>query len=221
MAFTLLTVRIHSHLCFAFVMCSVEYRLAPEHPFPAAVADAAAALRWARSHARAHGGDSGRIVLAGESAGGNVAAAAALANYDSKHTSLLGRTRLAGLWLLYPCLDYGHVYPSYLQYGSRDYPLLSLQYLLFYWSNYLGKDIRRTSLDYRAGTSDAGCPRSPSSFPHPRTSRSAHARPTPSAGAFAADVHRPGQVRRAAGRRPRVSRPFAPCAGAGRGPRRA
>ena len=161
-----MAVRIHSHLCFAFVVCSVEYRLAPEHPFPAAVADAAAALRWARSHARAHGGDSGRIVLAGESAGGNVAAAAALANYDSRHTSLLGRTRLAGLWLLYPCLDYGHVYPSYLQYGSRDYPLLSLQYLLFYWSHYLGKDVRRTSLDYRAGTSDAGCPRSPS-FPSP------------------------------------------------------
>ena len=133
------------------VVVSVEYRLAPEHPYPAAVDDATAALRWARKHARTYGGHRGRIVLAGESSGGNVAVAAALANYDRARTPLLARAPLAGLLLLYPCLDYGHVYPSYLNYGGADYPLLSLRSLLFYWSNYLGSDAWRSSRDYRAG----------------------------------------------------------------------
>lgn len=60
------------------VVVSVDYRLAPEHPFPAAHHDALTATRWAIRHVAVLGGDPSRVVLAGESAGANLATSAAL-----------------------------------------------------------------------------------------------------------------------------------------------
>ncbi|WP_088278838.1 alpha/beta hydrolase [Ideonella sp. A 288] len=62
-----------------YLVCNVDYRLAPQHPFPAAVEDACAAWAWAVDHVGAHGGDAQRIALAGESAGANLALAVVLA----------------------------------------------------------------------------------------------------------------------------------------------
>jgi acetyl esterase len=62
-----------------FVVFNIEYRLAPTHPFPAAVEDAAAAYAWVVAHAAEYGGDVARLVLAGESAGANLVAALTVA----------------------------------------------------------------------------------------------------------------------------------------------
>lgn len=60
------------------IVVSIDYRLAPEHPYPAPLDDAVAAFRWVREHARELGGDPDRVGLAGDSAGGNLTAAATL-----------------------------------------------------------------------------------------------------------------------------------------------
>ncbi len=67
----------------AAIVVSVDYRLAPEHKFPAAWDDALAAYRWANDHATEIGGRAGQIALAGESAGGNLALATAIAARDA------------------------------------------------------------------------------------------------------------------------------------------
>ena len=78
---------------------SVDYRLAPEHPFPAAVEDGRAALGWASEHAAELGADPSRVAVAGDSAGGNIAAVAAwLASQDGGQKPILQL-------LLYPNTD--------------------------------------------------------------------------------------------------------------------
>lgn len=62
-----------------YLVCNVDYRLAPKHPFPAAAEDACAAWRWVAREIASHGGDPRRIALAGESAGANLALVVALA----------------------------------------------------------------------------------------------------------------------------------------------
>src|SRR5699024_7916902 len=81
------------------VVFNVDYRLAPEHRFPAAYDDAWAAVLWAHNHAAEFGGDSGRLAVAGSSAGGNLAAAVALRTRDE------GGPKIELQVLIYPVLD--------------------------------------------------------------------------------------------------------------------
>lgn len=81
-------------------VASVEYRLAPEHPFPAPQEDCHSALSWLAAQANTLGFDANRIVVAGESAGGGLAAALAIMARD------LGGPAIAGQLLTYPMLDH-------------------------------------------------------------------------------------------------------------------
>ena len=81
-------------------VASVEYRLAPEYPFPAPQEDCHSALTWLAAQAEAYGFDASRIVVAGESAGGGLAAALAIMARD------LGGPAIAGQLLTYPMLDH-------------------------------------------------------------------------------------------------------------------
>ena len=85
---------------------SVDYRLAPEHPFPAPVDDARAALRWACEHASELGADPGRVAVGGDSAGGNLATVAAMLARDD------GGPVPAFQLLIYPVTDFTTVRPS-------------------------------------------------------------------------------------------------------------
>jgi acetyl esterase len=90
------------------VVLSVGYRLAPEAPFPAAVEDCVAALSWTAEHISELGDDPGRLAIAGDSAGGNLAAVTAL------HARDAGGPALAAQLLIYPGTDFreGTRYPS-------------------------------------------------------------------------------------------------------------
>lgn len=90
---------------------SVDYRLAPEHPFPAPVEDAWAALRWAHDHAGELGADPDRMAVAGDSAGGNLSAVMALMARDE------GITLLHQL-LIYPATDFSTRRPSMKENGQ-------------------------------------------------------------------------------------------------------
>jgi len=79
------------------VVLSVDHRVAPTHPFPAAVEDTVAAVRWLSAHGRQTGGDPRRMAIMGESSGANLATVAAL--------TLREKVRLAAQVLLYPPVD--------------------------------------------------------------------------------------------------------------------
>ncbi len=78
---------------------SVDYRLAPEYPFPAALEDAAAAVQWAHQHAAGIDCNADRLGIMGDSAGGNLAAVIAQADRNESHR------RLRAQFLIYPMLD--------------------------------------------------------------------------------------------------------------------
>lgn len=112
------------------VVVSVDYRLAPEHPFPAAVDDAVRALEWTREHAGRLGGN-GVVGVAGSSAGGNLAAAASLAAPDGEVPAVQT--------LLYPIADRDFATGSYE--ANADGPLLTRPDMRRFWDEYLRSDL--------------------------------------------------------------------------------
>ncbi|MET3982894.1 alpha/beta hydrolase [Streptomyces sp. PvR034] len=120
------------HLCRSAgaVVVSVDYRLAPEAPFPAAVHDAHAALCWAAGQVAELGGDPGALVIAGDSAGGNLAAAALLLARER------GGPAVALQVLVYPALDAAQDTAS-VRRNAEGY-FLTATHLRWFWEQYLG-----------------------------------------------------------------------------------
>jgi acetyl esterase len=111
------------------VVVSVGYRLAPEHPFPAAPDDCLAAVTWARANAASLGADPDRLGVMGDSAGGNLAAVVALLARDA------GGPPIAHQALLYPVTDGSMSWDSYRTF--RDAPILTAADMEAYLRYYL------------------------------------------------------------------------------------
>ncbi len=124
------------------VVVSVEYRLAPEHPFPAGLEDCYAALRWTAEQSAALGIDAARLALAGQSAGGGLAAATALLARDR------GGPRLCFQLLEIPELDDRLDTPSMLAF--HDTPLWNRPNAVWSWRHYLGPEHRGEVSPYAA-----------------------------------------------------------------------
>jgi acetyl esterase len=125
----------HDELCRAMtngvgaIVVSVDYRLAPESPWPSAVQDVYAVTDWAAQHADELGGDPARLLVAGDSAGGNLAAVTALLARDR------GRPTIAGQLLVYPVIaaDFGTA--SYRDHATGYYNTAAA--MAWYWDQYV------------------------------------------------------------------------------------
>lgn len=115
------------------LVVSVDYRLAPEHPFPAPHDDAWAATAWLAEHAEQWGGDPSRLAVAGDSAGGNLAAGVALRARDEG-------LALTHQLLIYPCLDRDVERPSYRD-NAEGY-FLDAADMRWFWDQYVGPEHR-------------------------------------------------------------------------------
>jgi acetyl esterase len=125
------------------IVISIDYRLAPEHQFPAAVEDALTATQWIADNARQLGIDAGRLIVGGDSAGGNLAAVTALAARDAG-------PKLAGQLLIYPATDFAMDTPSHRE--PETSILLTHSVVRWFCNHYLGgADIN----DWRASPSRA------------------------------------------------------------------
>jgi acetyl esterase len=100
------------------VVVSVDYRLAPEHPFPAAVEDAWAATQWVAEHADKLGADPERLAVAGDSAGGNLAAVVSQLARDA------GGPRILFQLLWYPATTWDTSLPSFTE--NANAPILGI-----------------------------------------------------------------------------------------------
>jgi acetyl esterase len=128
----------HDHLCRELAaaadcaIVSVDYRRAPEHPFPAAVEDALAAADWVRRHGHELELDSARVAVGGDSAGGNLAAVVALEDGQRGEPHF---PPLALQVLIYPATDYDFETPSYRD--MADGYMLTREAMQWYWRQYL------------------------------------------------------------------------------------
>ncbi|HLJ32882.1 MAG TPA: alpha/beta hydrolase [Ktedonobacteraceae bacterium] len=112
------------------IVVSVDYRLAPEHKYPAAVEDCYAATCWVAQNAAAIGGDATRLAVGGDSAGGNLTAVVNLIARDE------GGPSISFQLLIYPVTDY-HTpgTPSYIE--NQEGYLLSREDMIWYFGHYL------------------------------------------------------------------------------------
>jgi acetyl esterase len=120
---------------------SVDYRLAPEHPFPAAPEDCYTATKWVADHAEELNGDLNNLIVCGDSAGGTLAAAVTLMARDRK------TPKIAKQVLIYPVTDYHNhnsssIYPSYTE-NAEGYGVSNTHMSLF-WDLFLEKKEDRT-----------------------------------------------------------------------------
>jgi acetyl esterase len=122
------------------VVVSVEYRMGPENKFPAAVEDCFAATSWAAEHAAELGADPDRLVVIGDSAGGNLAATVALLARE------LGAPKIAYQVLIYPVTHHGGDWPSYTE--NADGYLLTAAAMRWFWGHYLNSEAE--GQDWRA-----------------------------------------------------------------------
>lgn len=120
---------------------AVDYRLAPEHPHPAQIADALAARDWLLAEGAGHGVDAARLVAAGDSAGGEISAGLAI------HLKDQGLPQLAGLALAYPILGADTDTPSYVRHAEAS---LSRTEMQRYLAAFLGPPERFAWRDARA-----------------------------------------------------------------------
>ncbi len=141
------TLETHDPYCRALAteagvtVVSVDYRLAPEHKFPAGVEDCLAATEWVLEHAAELGGDRSRVFVAGDSAGGTMATVVALLLRDE------GAAGLAGQILMYPVTaHYDPPTRSYVE-MAEGYGL-TRKGMMWFWDHYL-KD-RSDAADFRA-----------------------------------------------------------------------
>lgn len=124
----------HDRLCrilanrLRVVLVAVDYRCAPEHVYPAALDDFEAAWRWARAEAKSLGADGTRFAVAGDSSGGNLAAALTLRLRSD------GAAQPILQLLLYPALDASCSRPSYREFAT-GYNLSAVQ-MAWYWDAY-------------------------------------------------------------------------------------
>jgi len=123
------------------LVASVDYRMGPEHKFPAAVDDSFAALKWVHAHANELGADPDRIGVHGDSAGANLAAVVALMARDA------GTPNLRLQSLVYPVADYGLTGDSYEKF-AEGYGLLTRQAMVWFRNHYLRSP--RDAEDWRA-----------------------------------------------------------------------
>ena len=113
------------------LVISVAYRLAPEHPAPAAPEDVATALRWIADHAADLGADAGRLAIAGDSAGGGLAAVGAI---QARGMNIPLRCQI----LIYPSIDNRSEAPPYpSRESNRSVPPLTPEVLAWYNRQYL------------------------------------------------------------------------------------
>lgn len=125
---------------------SPDYSLSPEYKFPQALHECLAALRWVAASGREKGLDPDRMIVAGDSAGGNLALASALALRDA------GEDFLRGALLNYGVFDSDFTRASYDLYGQGDL-YLSCRMMQFFWKNYVSSPDQMThplAAPYRA-----------------------------------------------------------------------